>query len=614
MKKLIYLCCLVLIGVFLYGCNDGIEIIDTDVGLNYKGENRVGLSFIEKVNEQNREEEIKQLLDSCGGKLVMDHVQYGVGFGEGFHYLIPVQSEKFGVIDACVIFPVITDIAGNPQPEILLGIPRLVDRGIFVKLPPARKEMRSVFFRKWKQRGLKVDSLLCVSQDLLVEEEGARSNGQMADTAWNKSALRHIEPSYYRVHIDYYIELINGGNDGEVVVNGVSERKRREIFLNHGRYLFEYTGGVKLPEIFVDMEYVDAVIFSDRDISRPKLKQTFQIYMGKCRESFKSLRGVVDLFYLIDIGGGGSGGSTNPGVGGGDPVDPEGEGGGSSTGPGGSGGSTTPDPGTGGGGEENIQVTLDVNTTSVELMKGYNIKVEVITRTSSGNVYPSVTYIEVMMRREGMPRWQVVAEKSDCNPFRYIRTAISPGFFEVRAEVRLPSGSVLYSNVVRVEEKYPGIAKFKDHAAVKSRAVDLWNKTVAFATQNQNSRQVREYGSLIYLNTATGEYSTGEDVLGEIVTLDRDVTATVNFVYPEHTPDPTEANLLVVGSIHSHYPLTWAVRGVEREVGPSDADLNCELPGIVYDYERRISAGNPVDIENNPKKYYTYGRERRETP
>lgn len=117
MKKLIYLCCIVLIEVFLYGCNDDIEIIDTDVGLNYKGENRVGLSFIEKVNEQNKEEEIKQLLDSCGGKLVMDYVQYGVGFGEGFHYLIPVQSEKSGVIDACVIFPVITDIAGNPQPE-----------------------------------------------------------------------------------------------------------------------------------------------------------------------------------------------------------------------------------------------------------------------------------------------------------------------------------------------------------------------------------------------------------------------------------------------------------------------------------------------------------------
>lgn len=228
-----------------------------------------------------------------------------------------------------------------------------------------------------------------------------------------------------------------------------------------------------------------------------------------------------------------------------------------------------------------------------------------MTRTSSGNVYPSVAHVEVMMRREGMPRWQVVAEESDCNPFRYIRTAISPGFFEVRAEVRLPSGSVLFSNVVRVEEKYPRIAKFKDHAAVKSRAVDLWNKTVAFATANKEMRQVREYGSLIYLNTATGGYSTGEDVLGEEVTLDRDVTATVNFVYPEHTPDPTEANLLVVGCIHSHYPLTWAVRGTSREVGPSPEDFDCELPGIVYDYERKISASDPVDMENNPKKYYT---------
>ena len=149
---------------------------------------------------------------------------------------------------------------------------------------------------------------------------------------------------------------------------------------------------------------------------------------------------------------------------------------------------------------------------------------------------------------------------------------------------------------------------------MKSRAVDLWNKTVAFATQNQNSRQVREYGSLIYLNTATGEYSTGEDVLGEEVTLDRDVTATVNFVYPEHTPDPTETNLLVVGCIHSHYPLTWAKGGLVRNVGPSEKDHECELPGIVYDYADKIFANDPVDMENNPKKYYTYGKERRATP
>ncbi|PXZ44233.1 hypothetical protein DMB45_06160 [Sanguibacteroides justesenii] len=615
MKKLIYLCCIVLIEVFLYGCNDDIEIIDTDVGLNYKGENRVGLSFIEKVNEQNKEEEIKQLLDSCGGKLVMDYVQYGVGFGEGFHYLIPVQSEKSGVIDACVIFPVITDIAGNPQPEILLGIPRLVDRGMFVKLPSVQKEMRSVFFRKWKQRGLKVDSLLCVSQDLSIENVGTKVKTQ---TAENENVVQaSTEPLEYRGHIDYYIEIYNGMESGEdePCANGISLEDRSEIFRRHGKFLFEYAGSVKYPEIYVEMEFLDVTFFSFHYVERKKVIQTFQNYMERCRYDFKSVYGVSDVLYVIDVYGSGGGGSTtNPGVGGGDPVDPGDEGGGSSGGSGGSGSGTTTDPGTGGGGEENLQVVLNVNITSVELMERYDIKVEVMTRTPSGNVYPSVAHVEVMMRREGMPRWQVIAEEPNRNPFDCRRTAISPGFFEVRAEVRLPSGSVLFSNVVRVEEKYPGIAKFKDHAAVKSRAVDLWNKTVAFATQNQNSRQVREYGSLIYLNTATGEYSTGEDVLGEEVTLDRDVTATVNFVYPEHTPDPTEANLLVVGCIHSHYPLTWAARGVEREVGPSPEDFDCELPGIVYDYEKVILAGDPVDIPENSKRYYTYGKERRATP
>ncbi len=596
MKKLIYLCCIVLIEVFLYGCNDDIEIIDTDVGLNYKGENRVGLSFIEKVNEQNKEEEIKQLLDSCGGKLVMDYVQYGVGFGEGFHYLIPVQSEKSGVIDACVIFPVITDIAGNPQPEILLGIPRLVDRGMFVKLPSVQKEMRSVFFRKWKQCGLKVDSLLCVSQDLSMEEKDTR---EIKDTL-NVGGLRALDPlgEDYWGHINYYIELFCEEIDGEIYVYGVSLEERWRIFtLNGSRYL-NYPKITRNPDVYVLMEKVDVCIFSNSLVKEDRFSQMLKIFMENCRSDFKSIYGVVEVDYVIYLGRGFTG------VGGG----------GASTHPGGGGGGATTDPGTGGGGEENLQVVLSVDVESVELMERYNIKVEVMTRTPSGNVYPSVAHIEVMMRRERTSRWQVVAEEPNRNPFDCRRTAISPGFFEVRAEVRLPSGSVLFSNVVRVEEKYPGIAKFKDHAAVKSRAVDLWNKTVAFATQNQNSRQVREYGSLIYLNTATGEYSTGEDVLGEIVTLDRDVTATVRFDYKEHIPDPTETNLLVVGCIHSHYPLTWAKGGLVRNVGPSEKDHECELPGIVYDYADKIFANDPVDMENNPKKYYTYGKERRATP
>lgn len=526
----------------------------------------------------------------------MDYVQYGVGFGEGFHYLIPVQSEKSGVIDACVIFPVITDIAGNPQPEILLGIPRLVDRGMFVKLPSVQKEMRSVFFRKWKQCGLKVDSLLCVSQDLSMEEKDTR---EIKDTL-NVGGLCALDPlgEDYWGHINYYIELFCEEIDGEIYVYGVSLEERWRIFtLNGSRYL-NYPKITRNPDVYVLMEKVDVCIFSNSLVKEDRFSQMLKIFMENCRSDFKSIYGVVEVDYVIYLGRGFTG------VGGG----------GSSTHPGGGGGGATTDPGTGGGGEENLQVVLSVDVESVELMERYNIKVEVMTRTPSGNVYPSVAHIEVMMRRERTSRWQVVAEESNCNPFRYIRTAISPGFFEVRAEVRLPSGSVLFSNVVRVEEKYPRIAKFKDHAAVKSRAVDLWNKTVAFATANKETRTVREYGSLIYLNTATGEYSTGEDVLGEEVTLDRDVTATVNFVYPEHTPDPTEANLLVVGCIHSHYPLTWAVRGTSREVGPSPEDFDCELPGIVYDYEKVILAGDPVDIPENSKRYYTYGKERRATP
>ena len=70
----------------------------------------------------------------------------------------------------------------------------------------------------------------------------------------------------------------------------------------------------------------------------------------------------------------------------------------------------------------------------------------------------------------------------------------------------------------------------------------------------------------------------------------------------------------IIGTLHSHYPLTWAATGIFRDVAQSEIDENSDLPGVVYDYKNRVYAGDPVDMKNNPKDYYNYGLKRRVTP
>ena len=101
--------------------------------------------------------------------------------------------------------------------------------------------------------------------------------------------------------------------------------------------------------------------------------------------------------------------------------------------------------------------------------------------------------------------------------------------------------------------------------------------------------------------------------MGDTVTLDRAVEAIVKYNYDEILIDPREHRAYAVGTLHSHYPLTWAVPGSRRPAGPSSRDLNVKLPGLVYDYTQDVLAGDPIDIPGNPKKIYSFGPTRRDT-
>ncbi|RGY16663.1 hypothetical protein DXA50_10890 [Butyricimonas virosa] len=225
---------------------------------------------------------------------------------------------------------------------------------------------------------------------------------------------------------------------------------------------------------------------------------------------------------------------------------------------------------------------------------------------------PKITNIEYLVNRVGTRQGGVLYETTE---WICPRKAISAGRFEFGAIVHFEgeTGKV-NSNTVYVTEMCPSISKFKDLPVVQNRAIELWNETVNYSRLNQSTHTTREFGCFIYLNTGTGEYHCGSTIPGDPIQLTAPGKGTVRFVYSEQSYDPRETFDLIVGTIHSHYPMTWAVHGLERPPGPSKDDNNSDLPGIVYDYSYTVLAGSPVNISNNPMKMYVYGPDRRETP
>lgn len=84
------------------------------------------------------------------------------------------------------------------------------------------------------------------------------------------------------------------------------------------------------------------------------------------------------------------------------------------------------------------------------------------------------------------------------------------------------------------------------------------------------------------------------------------VKGTVHFVYSPQNYDPRETFDLIVGTIHSHYPMIWAAPGLERDPGPSVDDKSAELPGIVYDYSQTVFAGDSVICRIFKKNVYLW--------
>lgn len=118
-------------------------------------------------------------------------------------------------------------------------------------------------------------------------------------------------------------------------------------------------------------------------------------------------------------------------------------------------------------------------------------------------------------------------------------------------------------------------------------------------------------GCFIYLR-CNGTYYAGTTIEGPIIAMTAPgLAGSVNFSYNDtpYNPDMEDVDLLV-GTLHTHYPLTWVSNKIERPVGASQVDINASLPWIGYDYVKTLFGGHNI---NALKDFFIHGPIRRDT-
>ena len=263
------------------------------------------------------------------------------------------------------------------------------------------------------------------------------------------------------------------------------------------------------------------------------------------------------------------------------------------------------------------QVVLKTTASStIEIGNAYTLSIAISGTTREVR---NVRYEMSRRNREEPRRWFIIHNGISTDD-THTRIAWTPGFWDIRAIVTFETGEDLTSNVIQVEEQFPLGSRFQyDEGLRKHLSGTLWRNTVDYARRNADTHTVREYGSLIRMRR-NGTFYWVDVPPGPSVALDREgAVADIQIEWREGRDiDPREyEHSLVVGTMHTHYPFTWAKQGeninFSRPTGPSyPADVRAEEPGILFDYiDSRIYAGHPVDMATG---FFIYGAVRRATP
>lgn len=253
----------------------------------------------------------------------------------------------------------------------------------------------------------------------------------------------------------------------------------------------------------------------------------------------------------------------------------------------------------------------------LELRDEYDIIVHV-----GGEMKDDIEMIIIeMKRKQGADKWICVASGKPAN-YQYSTrmAAFSPGGWDIRVgyQTRYSAQIGYATSTEEIGVLCPSVNDFKSNTTVVNFLKGLWDKSVAFARENQATHAVREFGAFILLHP-DGSYSCKEVDPGPIVYATEEgvhgsISANKEGIADESEwYHPTQRNPIIVGFMHTHYPSTWVPTDLRRDVGPSDQDNSSDhtWPGLVYDYSNSIQGGAPVNDPNNPLKIWTCGPERR---
>lgn len=544
--------------VMMLSCNDGY--LGQEMQMEKLDE--VGKAFMEHLLSTPNGEQHWNMLNRQGDILPNETV-LSFGGGRGWHYILPLLRDN--EIKGIVIFPVEGEGINESLSTGMLGSPFVLDEEEIKEDCSIQGLFRSPVIERWKKRGIIIGDKLIATQITI-------------SSLLSRSGDAGSYPALYSIVCDNYID-----DDGSIVINGINEKGLQRLS-EQILYLMPVTMYVNIQKdvIFVDAPSEEAALAFYQALANALEQRNCYIYYT----------------YAWNREGGTSGGGAGGGQGG------------ESSGSQGGGGDIPEPPIEGDPIPHEYVVSMITNCLSgkVEIGDEYNLLLSVYNTNPSAPI-PVIKKVEYFVRRKGTALGGSLEEKSTGtgDDLFYTRKAISAGVLEFQAVVYIEQQvRPILSNVVTVEEMCPPITAFKDLSVVRNRAIELWNMTVDYTREHRNTRETREFGCFIYLNTGTGEYHCGETIPGDPVILDREVEGTVHFVYPDQRYDPRLSFDLIVGTLHSHYPLTWAAPGVRRAPGPSPTDNDATLPGMVYDYTKQVFAGDPIDMPKNPKEIQTY--------
>ncbi|WP_372847121.1 hypothetical protein, partial [Pontiella sp.] len=221
---------------------------------------------------------------------------------------------------------------------------------------------------------------------------------------------------------------------------------------------------------------------------------------------------------------------------------------------------------------------------------------------------------EIEIRFQDETRWYSLATNEICE-----WTTRIAGDFYLRAKAKVEDCTV-YSLPQSAKVQFPTREEILSDAGITNAMEEAWQQTLEASTTNS----YREFGFMIYLNTADGTYSANTSVYTASTGVPgSQVQGTFWFNWEnsdELSPLSSGANY-PVALFHTHPPFTFADPLVyeSRDTGAStgtDEDVDMAnkngLPGFLYDYSAPVLY--PGHLEEDDYNRYDYGPSRRILP